>query len=285
MPFSDTSGKHMKKYWTDHFQDFLKPLIEKGGRLEAHRSEPLRGDILKQIITNLIVSPVVVADLTDLNPNVFWELGVRQSFKHCTITIAEDGTELPFDVSVKGTLFYYNSHLGNEHFRNDFEKAITSCLTNPDSPDSSVLETLSGRGTLLEIIRQGEILRRMDALFEECDWNTDLLLQVEEQVKENKKEPKSRQWVSSRFASVAAELLLTDRYLDENKEFYDIISTCFTSVLALNDMLRNWNLSTESTENWFEKHGELYRKRFEEHKAVLIAVREKLSKKVSCSLL
>jgi len=37
--------------------------------------------------------------LTDYNPNVFWELGVRQSFKHNTITIAEEGVILPFDVS------------------------------------------------------------------------------------------------------------------------------------------------------------------------------------------
>jgi hypothetical protein len=44
---------------------------------------------------------------TDLNANVIWELGVRQSFDHCTITISEDvGKHLPFDLGVKGTLYY-----------------------------------------------------------------------------------------------------------------------------------------------------------------------------------
>ena len=81
-------------------EQFLGPLIEESGELEAYRSEPIRGDVLRQIITNLVFYPVVVADLTDNNPNVYWELGVRQSFKHGTITIAEYGTKLPFDVSV-----------------------------------------------------------------------------------------------------------------------------------------------------------------------------------------
>ncbi|NVM45355.1 MAG: hypothetical protein HWN79_10600 [Candidatus Lokiarchaeota archaeon] len=67
--------------------------------------EAMREDILKKIIQSLVTSPIVLADLTDHNPNVFWELGVRQSFKHNTITIAEEGTKLPFDVSPKATIF------------------------------------------------------------------------------------------------------------------------------------------------------------------------------------
>jgi hypothetical protein len=49
---------------------FLKPLIEKIEDLEAFRSEPLRGNIASQIITDLVNSDIVVADLTDHNPNV-----------------------------------------------------------------------------------------------------------------------------------------------------------------------------------------------------------------------
>jgi len=81
-PFSKTTDEHTKRYWTEHFKSFLKPLIDENPDLEARRSKPLRGDILREIITDLVVSRVVVADLTDHNPNVYWELGVRQSFKH-----------------------------------------------------------------------------------------------------------------------------------------------------------------------------------------------------------
>jgi len=101
MPFRKTTNKHTVDYWNKHFEIFLKPLIEENPQLEAHRSKALRGDILREIITDLVNSRVIVADLTDLNINVFWELGVRQSFKHGTVTIAEENTELPFDIDKK----------------------------------------------------------------------------------------------------------------------------------------------------------------------------------------
>lgn len=79
MPFSQTTDEHGEEYWTAHFERFLKPTIEEVG-LEARRSEPLRGDLVSEIVKELVVCPIVIADLTDLNANVFWELGVRQSF-------------------------------------------------------------------------------------------------------------------------------------------------------------------------------------------------------------
>ena len=116
MPFSKTTDKHTKDYWTKHFKTFLKPLVEENPELEAHRSQPLRGDIIRQIITDLALCRVVIVDLTDQNPNVYWELGVRQSFKHGTVTIAEAGTPLPFDIGGKGTLYYYPKEPSNGRF-------------------------------------------------------------------------------------------------------------------------------------------------------------------------
>jgi len=169
MPFSKTTEEHTENYWTEHFENFLKPLVEVNPDFEARRLEAIRGDILRQIITDLVVSPVVVADITDNNTNVYWELGVRQSFKHGTITIAEAGTKLPFDISGKGTLFYYpKNHLKMEEFRRRFKEAIQDCCSHPDRPDSQVLEIISGRGTLFEIFRRDEAIRRLEAVLTEC---------------------------------------------------------------------------------------------------------------------
>ena len=77
MPFSKTNRARTGKYWTDHYERFLAPLIEEDGILQAKRSKALRENILDQIVRDLAMAPVVVADLTDHNANVFWELGVR----------------------------------------------------------------------------------------------------------------------------------------------------------------------------------------------------------------
>jgi hypothetical protein len=71
MHFSKSRENHPEAYWTNHYTNFIKPLIEEVSGIEVHKVEALHGDILRQIITNLVVSHIVVAELIDHNPNVF----------------------------------------------------------------------------------------------------------------------------------------------------------------------------------------------------------------------
>ena len=191
MPFGKTDT-HTEEYWTNHFDHFLKPfLTTKFPDLAIRKSEPIRGDILNQIILDLIKSRIVIADITDLNPNVIWELGVRQSFKHGTITIAEEDTDLPFDLNRKGTLFYkLSSHpFGStpKSFLDQLAKAIRDCLDKPNRPDSPILESISGRGLLYEIILKEEIIRKLDALMDECCFNLAYLTVILQTARKNTK--------------------------------------------------------------------------------------------------
>jgi hypothetical protein len=280
MPFSKTSEEHTEEYWTKHFNTYLKPLIEENTNLEARRSEALRGDILRQIITDLVTSPVVVADLTDENPNVYWELGIRQSFRHGTITIAKEGTKRQFDLSIKGILYYYpNDHLKDAEFRRMFKKAISDCLEHPENPDSHVLETLTGRGTIYQIIQQDESIRRIEALLNECKYNYAVLGKIFATVEENKKEPSKRTFVTQRLSSSATELLLTNRYLDKDSSFYDVIYGCFMSVSAINDVLRVWTSNRVDTEKWLLEGKDGFLEQFKEHQKVLEDVQNELLKK------
>jgi hypothetical protein len=258
MPFSKTSGEHTEDYWTQHFDAFLKPTIEEVQTVKAVRSEALRGDILRQIITNLVTFPIVVADLTDNNLNVYWELGVRQSFKHCTITIAESGTKLPFDLNAKGTLFYYpKEHIKNEGFKKQFKKALQDCIVHPEVPDSPVLETISGRGSIFEITRRDEAMRRVKALISECDNNSYNLQYIFDTCKKDQEERKKpisgRQlfFVTSRLRFSAIELLVTNRYLDEEDSFYARTEEEYNNRIMENEQLSLWEMSPDVTEQWF----------------------------------
>jgi len=279
MPFSKTTDKHTKDYWTKHFRNFLKPLVEENPKLEAHRSQPLRGDIIRQIITDLVVCRVVVADLTDQNPNVYWELGVRQSFKHGTVTIAEVGTPLPFDIGGKGTLFYYpKDHLEMEDFRKDFKEAVQDCLTNPDRPDSHVLETLSGRGTLFQIFHRDEALRRLDAVLSECDRNLVVLKIVLGTAEENQKNPGKRTYVTGRLRVPAAELLITNRYVDEDQSFYESAEYYVSRMVMWCEQLNLWEYSPDRTEQWLLKNKEMAEKSLTQVRNKVMAARDKVSR-------
>lgn len=242
MPFTQTSEIHTEEYWNKHYNDFLKTLIE-SHQLVAYRSSPLRGDILRQIITNLVTSPLVIADLTDANPNVYWELGVRQSFKHRTITIAEHGTHLPFDLAVKATLFYYpDSHIKMAEFTSQFNNAINDCLNNPHSPDSHVLETISGRGTLFQILMKDEAIRKLDAILSEMKDNLRILNKIKKLYNENailRKEEKDTETstITERLRVIALDNLIVNRYVDAPNIFYNIADQHRIDLISINSQV------------------------------------------------
>jgi hypothetical protein len=278
MPFSKTVGSHTEEYWKKHFESFLKPLIEEKRRLEARRSQPLRGNILNQIISDLVTSKVVVADLTDHNPNVYWELGVRQSFKNGTITIAESGTRLPFDIGGKGTLFYFpKDHLKDAGFRRQFKKALRDCLEHPEIPDSVVLESISGRGTLFELFRREETIRRLDAIDLECARNRAVLDQIANRAQMNLKCPEKRTFQATRLVNSAVELLVTNRYLEEDPRFYNLAETCLRWSSTVNDALARWHQAPVPTEEWLQSGAKRINDIFENFSLKVKKSREKLA--------
>jgi hypothetical protein len=279
MPFSKTTDEHTEDYWTKHFEGFLKPLIEENPNLEAHRSKAMRGDILREIITGLVVSRVVVADLTDHNSNVYWEIGVRQSFKHGTVTIAEADTQLPFDIGGKGTLFYYpKDHLKNADFSRDFKEAIQDCWVNPDRPDSHVLETLSGRGTLFEIFRRDEAIRRLDAVLAECSRNLGVLKDVAARARDNQEKTEERKFITDCFRVSAVELLITNRYVDEDQSFFALAEEYSSDIASMNDQLNAWEYSPDPTEKWLLNQKGSAAKHLKNFRAKVVAARKKVSK-------
>jgi len=85
------------------YDDYIKPELEKGG-YEVSRADEVQksGAITRDIVDRLASADLVVADLTDLNANVFYELGVRHALhgKGCLMVIDEDRTNgIPFDLA------------------------------------------------------------------------------------------------------------------------------------------------------------------------------------------
>jgi hypothetical protein len=277
MPFSKTSEEHDETYWTNHFNCFLKPLIEENTQLKAERSEPLRGDMLKQIITNLVTCPIVVADLTDRNPNVYWELGVRQSFKHGTVTIArgdrKGDTDLPFDISVKGVLFYYpTNHVKMAEFCKKFKRAISDCISNPSNPDSHVLECISGRGTLFEIFRRDETRRRLEALYSECQCNITVFKSICEAFE------KKHRLFTGRLRMSSIELLVTSRYLEADEKFYNEAEEYLSIIISANQNIQLWMSSPEEVEKLILKYKKDTLTVFENFSKKIKAVKQDTSK-------
>lgn len=69
------------------------------------------GSITGQIIQNLLVADLVIADISGLNPNVMYELGIRHATRLPVILLASRGETIPFDIANVRVIIYDVSSL------------------------------------------------------------------------------------------------------------------------------------------------------------------------------
>ena len=79
----------------------IEPVVSKLGYKKPVRADHIAepGMITHQIIQRLLEDDLVVADLTDHNPNVFYELAIRHATRGAIVLLIAQDQNPPFDVS------------------------------------------------------------------------------------------------------------------------------------------------------------------------------------------
>jgi len=129
----------------------LKNLIEPAAlqnNLKTLRIDTLSttgATLTNQIIDHLLKAKVVIADLTEKNPNVYYELAIRHAtFKPYVHIIAEEeGKTVPFDIfGIRRIDYSLNLDILPEKVK-ELSKSISDCLRDdykPDNPISAALQ-------------------------------------------------------------------------------------------------------------------------------------------------
>ena len=87
----------------------IKPAVEKSGYgFEVIRADEILrpGLIINDILEQISSAFIVIADLTNQNPNVFYELGVRHALSPRTILIARSIKDIPSDLTGNRAISY-----------------------------------------------------------------------------------------------------------------------------------------------------------------------------------
>ena len=144
----------------------LKPTLKELGfeTFVAHEiSAP--GSITRQVIEHVLEDELVVVNLTELNPNVMYELVVRHCVGLPVVVLCENGTKLPFDISDERTIFFNNDMYGVVDLKPRLIAAIASAIddqTEPDNPVYRVSQSKVLRDAAQGDDVQGALLRKLD---------------------------------------------------------------------------------------------------------------------------
>lgn len=109
MPFGTKKDKNGNEIdFNKIYEEFIKPSIVAASLEPIRADEEFVGGIIhKPMYERLMLCEYAVADLSILNPNVYYELGIRHAIRpHSTITIFEDTSALPFDTNFLRSLPY-----------------------------------------------------------------------------------------------------------------------------------------------------------------------------------
>jgi hypothetical protein len=99
MPIADHDG-YDKGHFTKVYEDIFKPACASAGFMAVRADEVKQTNLIHlDILQKLIDSPMAICDLSSRNPNVLFELGLRQAFDKPTVLVQEAGTPKIFDIA------------------------------------------------------------------------------------------------------------------------------------------------------------------------------------------
>lgn len=115
-----------------------KAVEEAGYQCVRVDESPKPSNIPFRIVSDIIAADIVIADLSDPRPNVFYELGISHSVGNKTISITQDVNNLPFDVRNEYTLPYENTREGIRLLYFELLSVIRKISDDRDRPNNLV---------------------------------------------------------------------------------------------------------------------------------------------------
>jgi hypothetical protein len=112
------------------YDDVVKEVCE-SYEIRVLRADEVSGPglIIGDIMSEIFISQLIIADITPSNPNVYFEVGYALAFGKPMIFLAQKGTSLPFDVAGFRVLFYEDTIGGKKKLEERMRKHLDAILT------------------------------------------------------------------------------------------------------------------------------------------------------------
>lgn len=103
----------------DETYSVIKEVVQEAG-FHCTRGDAsfVSGEILPDIIQNIVKARLIIADITGRNPNVFYELGIAHAIGKQVLILSKVERDIPFDVASIRVLTYEDSNDLRNRLRN-----------------------------------------------------------------------------------------------------------------------------------------------------------------------
>lgn len=120
------SSSEIHRHINGVIRGVIRPVLEEFGFTDVKAAHEINGigNITNDMISRIVEDDLVIANLTDRNPNVMYELCLRHVVAKPIIHVCEEGTDLPFDIKDSRTIYYKNDIYGAEDFKNKLRDTI-----------------------------------------------------------------------------------------------------------------------------------------------------------------
>lgn len=138
MPFVEKTDRYSKGFFEEVLRSLVTPAaVAAGFKVETAKREG--SDVIHSTIVNdLLAADLVIADLTEHNPNVLFELGLRMAFEKPTALIRAKGTSAIFDVDNLLRVLDYDFNLWPSTIENDVPRLTSHIQGTWDGRDQAM---------------------------------------------------------------------------------------------------------------------------------------------------
>ncbi|MGR5187612.1 hypothetical protein ACPV3S_19430 [Photobacterium damselae] len=131
MPIADVDDRP-KGHFQHVYANIIKPACSNAGYKAVRADEVKQTNLIHlDILKQLIEAPIAICDLSNRNPNVLFELGIRQAFDKPTVLIQELGTPKIFDIAPLRYLEYCKEMRYHDvlHIQNELAESIRATVS------------------------------------------------------------------------------------------------------------------------------------------------------------
>lgn len=212
MPIADMHG-YDSGHFTRVYNHLIKPACEAAGFIPV-RSDDVNSShmIVVDILQKIVESDIAICDLSGRNPNVLYELGLRQAFNKKTVLIKDNKTDNIFDVQG----FRYSPY--DQALRIDNVNNETNKISN------ALKETFNATNDINSIVQLLQIepaeIKGKTQLTEGDTFLLNSINELKSMIEANKK-PSNGNYKKT-GVSIGKSNLIVNEYYELNDEFFGI---------------------------------------------------------------